>query len=302
MHTSLRILFAVTLSLSGIGVVAAPARGEIAVYQIDPTQSHIQIDDTSRLRVDFGGLTSAVALPFLSQVGAGGTGSVLPGIGVSGGLITSLAGTLLVDVTEDPTPSQIQIVSRRTSVTLGSNGLWLPGLPDAGTATSGELAGRIQSDAFGFAAELAIRDAEFSLGHATPVVLTDQGSGSFTFTYGTDGLDPIPVNGTFDYDTNFGVPLGHGPLLEPLFLTIPSSLVGTYAVPAQGPATITLPIDATVNVESNLLRIGAPLTLRIDLSGQIVATRVPEPAATMLGGASLLALAALRRRRGGESS
>jgi hypothetical protein len=52
MRKSLGTLLAVTLSLSGSGLAAAPARAETAVYQIDPTKSHIQIADTSRVRVD----------------------------------------------------------------------------------------------------------------------------------------------------------------------------------------------------------------------------------------------------------
>ena len=83
---------------------------------------------------------------------------------------------------------------------------------------------------------------------------------------------------------------------------VPSQLIGQATLLEQpgGGRMLTLPIDITVVLTEDPIAAGLPVSISLDLTGQVIATNalfVPEPAPAMAWLAALGTLAALRRLR-----
>ncbi len=291
---------AVTLGFRVAGR-AAPGTTAQEFFTIDPAQSFVEIAGTSVLTVEFLGVVMAVDLPLESQVGAGGTA------GQSDGLSTQLAGHLLVDIPEGGGADTLEIINRRSSVVLVDSGSWLPGLPESPEVSAdGGLAANVETIPFALSMSAAIRGAEFSLGHSgVPELLTDLGDGLFSFSLGymTNSLIAAPVNGVIDgEDSGSGLGITGRAALLLSEADLPTVVVGEGMLLEQmsGGRQLTLPFEIDLVLTDDTFAAGLPLSLRLDLTGQIVATNalfVPEPSSMLSALAVLVALAALHRTR-----
>jgi hypothetical protein len=174
------------------------------LYFIDPLQSFVTIAAGSGATLDFGG--GPIELPFGTQVGniAGVSGNVLPGIGLSDGLTTSLSGQIQVDYNPN---FNIRFFQGSTFVLLDDSGSWAPGDPGAVAPAQGGVAFGGPLNIVGAA---ALRDAAFNFGTG-PQSLTNLGGGAFSYS----GISSISViEGAFDYDTNLFGQGGRGFLDE----------------------------------------------------------------------------------------
>lgn len=258
------------------------------LYFIDPAQSFVTIAAGSGATLDFG--AGPIALPFGSQVGnvAGVSGNVLPGIGLSNGLATTLSGQIQVDYRPN---FDIRFFTGSTFVLLDESGTWAPGDPsDPATPTPAQGAVSF-SGALGIVGAAALRDAAFDFGTG-PQTLTNLGGGAFSFF----GLSAISVlSGAFDYDTNlFGLE-GRG-FLDDAIVFIGLQPAARIDELGGGVNRITLPLDIQVDFESVD---GLPIDLHFALEGQIVAFNraIPEPASLLLLGTGLVAIASARQQR-----
>ncbi len=288
----------------GFRVATGPAPGATAqeFFSVDPAQSFIEIDATSVATLEFMGVVMAVDMPLESQVGAGGIATT------SNGLRASLTGHILVDIPIGGGAATLEIVDRRSSVRLVDSGIWLPGLPGSPAIPApGGLAANVESVAYMLSISAAIRNAEFSLGHGgLPEFLTDLGAGLFSFPIGYDMTLPVePVDGVLDIEgmpailgmmtsgwTSLNLALSDAPTL--------ASMQGTLLEQPGGGRQITIPLGASLVLTDDTFAMGLPLSISLDLTGQIVATNatfVPEPSAVLGCLAALGTLAALRLRR-----
>jgi len=289
----------------GFRVAAGPAPGATAqeFFTVDSTQSFIQINNTSMATLEFMGIVMAVDMPLQSQVGAGGTATT------SDGLRTKLTGHLLVDIPVGGGAAMLEILDRRSSVRLADSGIWLPGLPASPTTPApGALAANLASGPYMLTISGAIRGAEFSLGSGgIPKLLTDLGGGLFSFPIENAGLSMLaePVNGVLDAEdavATLGMmgsgrtSLGFAPADAPVL----ANVQGTLLEQPGGGRQITIPLDGSVLLTDDTFAMGLPVSLSLDLTGQIVATNalfVPEPTAALGWLAALGTLAALHRMR-----
>lgn len=138
-------------------------------------------------------------------------------------------------------------------------------------------------------------------------MLTDLGGGlsSFLFGYMSSALPAEPVEGVFDGEYVIGIlgMLGGGRSGLGLKIADSPSLAvgqGTLLEQPGGGRQITIPVDASLVLTDDSFAMGLPVSMSIDLAGQIVATNalfVPEPGALWAGLVALGTLAALRRAR-----
>lgn len=259
------------------------------LYTIDPALSFVSIVEGSGATLDFGG--GPIALPFRTQVGevAGVSGEVLPGIGISNGLTTSLYGQIQTDYRPN---LDIRFFAGSTYVLPGESGNWAPGQPGDPAGPSLAQGGVSFGGPLNIVGAAALRNAAFQFS-TPPQPLTNLGGGAFRF----NSFTAISViDGAFDYDTNlFGLD-GRGYLDEATAFA--ALRTGRIEELGGGLNRLTLPFDIIVEVDGGTLG-GLPLDLRFVLEGQIVATNriVPEPASAVLLASGLAAIATVTQRR-----
>ncbi len=274
---------------------AAPARALVENYFVAPGESHVELGAGSGFTIDLGGGNTSFA-PFTSQLGIvlGATGQVLPGIGASDGLQTSLGGQLRADVTA----TTIAIQRGGTAIVPAASGTWAPGIPATPDVLAAAPFGVAFASQLGFTGTAAVRGTAFTL-NALPVTLTPQTATSWRF-------DVYPLfsllGGVVDFDTDLAGVSGRG-FLDPSQQIFPGVQSGFLEELGGGARRLTLPFDISFTVGSDDLG-NFPLEATLVLSGRIVAYNraVPEPSTAVLVALGGITLGLARRAgRGGRS-
>lgn len=268
-------------------------------FFLDPTQSSIRIEPSSVIGLDLPGPLGALGLPLVAQSDPSTVGHVVPGIGLSDGTRTALAGAFVVDLALPPGQGftgQISPVAAPPLITLVDSGDWLPG--NGSGPFAGDLAAEIGFSSLGLVGEIVLRNLSLAgfNGGGVSFVSADE----YTFPAQPFSLDPEiqtqVASGSVIFQ-GLGV-FGGGVLLREGGLTIPVPAdIGTLTRIGvddwQLAITFTTPI---VTAPRGL----SPLGVDIDVTTTIVATTVPEPGPATGFAATLAALAFLgwRRRAG----
>lgn len=285
---------ALALALWAWLAAPAPAQALIENYFIVPGESFLQLGAASGFSLDLGGGTEVFA-PFVSQLGIvpGTSGLVLPGIGASDGLSTSLGGQLRVDLT-----TMLRLLPGGTTILPARSGTWGPGIPSSPAAPASASFGvAFSAPSLGLTGTAALRGTAFTM-NMLPTVLTPQSATTSTF----DAFALVSVlGGVVDFDTNLVGIDGRGFLDETqLFVTDASG--GLLDELGGGLRRITMPFDVTIAVGPDDLG-NLPVSATLALSGRIVAFNrpIPEPSALLMLALGSFGLGLARRAgRGGN--
>jgi hypothetical protein len=285
-HSFVAFAAGIAVSLISIG---GPAAAKPQLYQVDRSQSRLELATASSLHAELAGL-GAFSLPFATQLGAigGVSGATLPGIGSSNGLVTSLDGQLLVDRKE----GTLRVQRSGTSITLGVSGSWAPG-PSTTPPGAAQIGVRFADAGSGIAGTAAARNVVFSFETAKRTLVP--AAGGFEFA----GFEAVSVeDGAFDYEAAALGAAGRGSLdsSTPIVVTPATARLERLA---GGLERLVLPFDLSVPIPEAAIGTGLGLSATLALHGQIVA--VPEPSGAWIAIAAIAALASRMRRRSGRS-
>jgi hypothetical protein len=295
----MRKLATILLGMAALWAPTAARAVPVALY-INEAESRLQLTSGTlgvSLVPGYGG--SRAILTLGPQAGTTGTSAgTLPGGGTSDGLITSLAGQLLLDA--DPaTSGSFQFDSRASFIAPGVSGNWLPDATQSGAAAPAQ-AGTLFADVnLGIDGRAALRD----LFASAEGYFFRAAAGTNTWTFTGDGQFH-PLVGSFDYVSGIpgvsgGAAFGTG--RNPLrFRPMAGAM---YEILPGGVSKLTLPFAGNMNIGPFAITSGIPVNADLEFSGVIVAysvPQVPEPgAAVLLGVAFVGILGALRRGRNG---
>ncbi|MEZ4332621.1 MAG: hypothetical protein R3F35_12740 [Myxococcota bacterium] len=273
---------------------SAAAQIETREFFVDPQQSFVALDGTSRLALALPAPVGALQLPVQAQSDPAVAGFPLPALGLSDGTATTLEGGFYLTLALPTQPGLVGTVSGGEAsqlLSVSNSGAWLPG--GVGGPAPGQLAAEIVLPGLGISAAIVLRDLAFSGFDAGGVgYVSDE---AFVFPTQPVFGDPIvatqAVSGRVDvsglgFRGGAFVPEGSTSIVVP-------AESGSLTRLGTNDWRLVLPFTLAVDLKPSAPFAGG---LELDLSGQVVATTVPEPgfASALVGG--LLALVGLGRR------
>lgn len=276
--------------------IAGPAMAQIETREffVDPQQSFVQLEGTSRLVFALPAPIGPLQLLVQPQSDPSVTGFPLPGLGASDGTATTLEGGFFLTMALPTQPGLVGMMSGGEAsqlFSLSQSGTWLPGT--SGGPAAGQLAGEVVLPGFGISSVIVLRDLAFGGFDAGGVgYVSDE-----VFVFPTQPLFGDPVVTTQAREGR--VDVGGLGFLGGAF--VPEGSVAIVVAAETGELTrigaddwrLDLPFAVEVDLEPSA---PFPGRLELDLSGRVVATTVPEPGVESMLVLGVLALVALGRR------
>ena len=174
------------------------------------------------------------------------------------------------------------------------SGLWLPGLPgDTETPAAADLAVAFSNSDPTFYGSAAFRESIFNLSFY-PATLVDLGGGVQSFA--PNQITYQFATGLLQYDLGLEDVSGFT-ALDTFLAWTQNDAVGTYENLGGGMTRVTLPFAFDLIVADFQIGSPVPTLVTMSLSGEIVATAIPEPGTALLLGLGGVGLAVCGRRR-----